>query len=83
MKTATIRDLRNHFPRVAEWVEQGESVEITRGGKPFARLVPTPSTRPKKFKMPDIAARLRSTYGNKIYDATDLAEGLAQSRGEE
>ena len=83
MKTATVRDLRNHFPRVAEWVEQGESVEITRGGKPFARLVPTQAQRSKKFKMPDIAARLRSTFGNKVYDARDLAEGLAKSRGEE
>jgi hypothetical protein len=24
MKTATVRDLRNHFPRVAAWIEEGE-----------------------------------------------------------
>jgi antitoxin (DNA-binding transcriptional repressor) of toxin-antitoxin stability system len=38
MKTATIRDLRNSFPTVAKWIEEGECVEITRSGKPFARL---------------------------------------------
>ena len=40
MKTATVRDLRNQFPLVARWIEEGESVEITRSGKPFARLAP-------------------------------------------
>ena len=48
MKTATIRDLRNSFPTVARWIEEGECVEITRSGKPFARLAPIPqeSRRP-------------------------------------
>jgi len=40
MKTATVRDLRNRFPRVAAWIKQGQSVEITKAGKAFARLVP-------------------------------------------
>jgi prevent-host-death family protein len=39
MKTATVSDLRNRFPLVAAWIEEGESVEITKAGKPFARLV--------------------------------------------
>jgi antitoxin (DNA-binding transcriptional repressor) of toxin-antitoxin stability system len=40
MKTTTVRDLRNRFPGVAAWMTEGEPVEITRGGKFFARLVP-------------------------------------------
>src|SRR5882724_615439 len=36
MKTATVRDLRKRFPRIAAWIEQGQPVEITRGGKVFA-----------------------------------------------
>ena len=35
MKTATIQDLRNAFPRVVRWIEEGECVDITRSGKPF------------------------------------------------
>ena len=45
MKTASIRDLRNDFRRVAKWIEVGESVRIVRRGKPFARLVPEPDAR--------------------------------------
>ena len=82
MKTATVRDLRNRFPRVAAWIEQGEPVEITRAGKVFARLVPAQPEKPRKFKMPDIMARLRANFGDKVYSAEDLARGLAESRGE-
>lgn len=40
MKTATVRDLRNHFADVAKWIEHGEQVSITRNGKTFATLSP-------------------------------------------
>ena len=82
MKTATVRDLRNRFPRVAAWIEQGESVEITKAGKLFALLVPAKPQKPRRFKMPDIMARLRANFGDKVYSAEDLARGLAESRGE-
>ena len=82
MKTATVRDLRNHFPRVAAWIAEGEPVEITRSGKPFARLLPATPEKPRRFKMPDIQARLDKTFGGAPYDAADLASGLAASRGE-
>ena len=82
MKTATVRDLRNRFPRVAAWIEEGEPVEITKAGKPFARLVPAAPEKPRRFKMPDIMARLERTFGDSTYDAADIARGLAASRGE-
>lgn len=40
MKTATVRDLRNEFRRISRWLEQGESVQVLKRGKPFARVVP-------------------------------------------
>jgi prevent-host-death family protein len=79
MKTATVRDLRNRFPLVAAWIEEGEPVEITKAGKPFARLVPAVPERPRRFKMPDIMARLERTFGDSTYDAADMARGLAAS----
>jgi antitoxin (DNA-binding transcriptional repressor) of toxin-antitoxin stability system len=82
MKTATVRDLRNRFPRIAAWIEQGQPVEITRAGKVFARLVPTPPAKPHGFKMPDIMARLNQTFGEVSYEAADLASGLKASRGD-
>lgn len=82
MKTATVRDLRNRFPRIAAWIEQGQPVEITRAGKAFARLLPAPPKKPRRFKMPDIMARLDQTFGRTCYDSADVAEGLSASRGD-
>lgn len=64
MKTATIRDLRNGFPQVARWIEEGECVEITRSGKPFAHLAPIPPSRSGCAPMPDFLARLRENFPN-------------------
>ena len=81
MKTATVRDLRNRFSRIAEWIEQGQQVEITRAGKVFARLVPAPPPKPHCFRMPDIMARLDQTFAGSSYEPADLARGLDASRG--
>jgi len=84
MKTATVRDLRNRFPRVAAWIAEGEPVEITKSGKPFARLVPAVPETPRRFKMPDIKARLERTFGNRVFSAKEVAEmRAAELEGEE
>ena len=62
MKTATVRDLRNEFPKVARWIEEGECVEITRGGKPIARLSPIPPPVGLVVSMPDFNARLQARF---------------------
>lgn len=45
MKTATVSELRNDFDRVSQWLESGETVQITKSGKPFARVVPEARTQ--------------------------------------
>lgn len=40
MKTATVRDLRNHYREVLDWVDAGEEVAISRRGRVIGRLVP-------------------------------------------
>jgi antitoxin (DNA-binding transcriptional repressor) of toxin-antitoxin stability system len=45
MKTATVRDLRNRFRRISSWLERGETVQVVKRGKPFARVVPEPQAR--------------------------------------
>jgi len=74
MKTATVRDLRNHFPRVAAWIAEGEPVEITKAGKLFARLVPPAPVRTPKLAKPDIMAQLKAAWGDRIYSAREVAE---------
>ena len=56
MKTASVRDLRNHFADVAKWIESGEPVSITRHGSIFATLSPA---IPKKRLTADWRARLK------------------------
>ena len=73
MKTATVRDLRNHFPRVAAWIAEGEPVEITKSGKLFARLVPPAPVKTRKLVKPDIMARLKKRWGNRVFSASEVA----------
>jgi prevent-host-death family protein len=42
MAEASIRDLRNHGGEVIDRVAAGESITVTRGGKPVAELRPLP-----------------------------------------
>ena len=84
MKTATIRDLRNRFARVAAWIAEGEPVEITKAGKVFARLVPPASVKASKLVKPDIMAQLKATWGDRIFSSKDAAEmRAAELEGEE
>ena len=65
-KTATVADLRNNFRRVSAWLENGESVEILKRGRRFARLVPTPAA-PRKAVKVDFAAQLQAVWGQKVF----------------
>jgi len=57
MKTASVANLRNEFPKVFAWIESGEEVAITKRGRVVANLVPP---KPQKHNKPDWAARLAS-----------------------
>jgi len=56
MRTATVRDLRNHFADVAKWIESGEQVTITRNGAVFATLAPA---KPRRRRKTDWATRAK------------------------
>lgn len=45
MKTATVRQLRNDFGRLSKWLEAGETIQIVKRGRPFARVSPEPAAR--------------------------------------
>jgi antitoxin (DNA-binding transcriptional repressor) of toxin-antitoxin stability system len=71
MKTATVRDLRNHFADVAKWIENGEQVAITRNGAVFATLAPPVARTPAKA---DWSARLKRR--------PPLGQGILKEPGE-
>ena len=82
MKTASVRDLRNRFARLSAWIEEGEAVEITKDGKVFARLVPAIQRRRRPVK-PDILARLKTTWGSRVFTEQEVAAMRASELGDE
>jgi antitoxin (DNA-binding transcriptional repressor) of toxin-antitoxin stability system len=71
MKTATVADLRNHFRRLSSWIENGESIQIVKRGKPFAHLVPPPGAKPNPVKV-DFAARRKAIWGARVFSAAQV-----------
>lgn len=71
MKTATVRELRNDFPRIEAWVHEGESVSISKRGKVIATLIPASSTAQAVQKV-DIMARLRKNWGERVFTMEEV-----------
>ena len=75
MKTATVRELRNDFPRIEAWVHEGESINISKRGKVIATLIPALGADPSPQPSPkvDIMARLRETWGDRVFTMEQVA----------
>lgn len=83
MRKATVADLRNHFRRLSAWIENGESVQIVKRGKPFARLSPEAEVKPMPAKV-DFAARRKAIWGDRVFSAAEVkAMRDAELEGEE
>jgi prevent-host-death family protein len=54
MHTVGSYEAKTHLPQLLERVEHGETITITRHGKPVARLVPAAASVPR----PDVAATI-------------------------
>ena len=84
MKTATVADLRNHFRRVAAWIENGEPVQILKRGRAFARLVPMEKQTPARFNAAKHMQRLKETWGDRVFTAAEVkAMREAELEGEQ
>lgn len=64
MKTATIRQVRNDFGTVLDWVSKGEEVTVLNRTRPVARICPPRAQAPATFKPPDFTARAKTIFGN-------------------
>lgn len=85
MKTATVADLRNNFRRIASWIEHGETVQIIKRGRPFARLT-AERTRTTERVVPkvDFMAQLREVWGDREFTDTEVRDMReAELEGEE
>jgi len=75
--TTTIRDLRNHFPKVRKLVETEGEVLLTEKGKPKYRLMLYTAPPEKKGPPVDYWARLNS------YQPESMTEAQARAVNEE
>lgn len=78
MTTATVRDLRYHFPDIEARLRRGEVIEIRKRRKPIARLHPI---CPNVKDYPDFAAHRKEIFGNKVTSTTGT-ELVAEYRGD-
>lgn len=67
MKTASVRDIRQNFPRVMAWIADGEQVAVTMRGRRVARLVPERAEPRRKATAPDFAAISREIFGDRTF----------------
>ena len=72
MKTATVRELRNDFSKLEAWLGEGEQICIERRGQPIAMLTPVDAATVKKVKMPDFMARMKKTWGDRVFSEEEV-----------
>jgi prevent-host-death family protein len=73
MATVGSYEAKTHLPQLLERVEQGETITITRHGKPVARLVPAAPTPPR----PDIAEVIEAMRLFQEHEAPTLGDDLS------
>lgn len=71
MKTATVADLRNHFRRLSAWIENGETIQIVKRGRAFARLMPIAQASPAQV---DFAAQRKAIWQGRVFSADEVQE---------
>lgn len=71
MRTATVRDLRNHYTSLLGWIGAGEEIVITQRGKAIARLVPEKPEASKKVNWADAPEVTRDRSGEKMLTAEE------------
>jgi antitoxin (DNA-binding transcriptional repressor) of toxin-antitoxin stability system len=81
MKKATVRDLRYSFARIARWLREGETVEVTYRSKRLARLVPAVRSVSDRPAVPDFEARLKRLFPRPVR-GKPASELILDARGD-
>jgi antitoxin (DNA-binding transcriptional repressor) of toxin-antitoxin stability system len=81
MKTASVRDLRQNFPRIMGWLEDGSEIRITHRRQAIAKLIPLPKPKAAKRKMPDLMKRLNRVFGDRTISREDMEAILKDNKG--
>ena len=81
MRTATVRDLRNHYTSLLGWINAGEEIVITQRGKPVARLIPEKPAQPGKVDWSDSPAVLRDRSAEPMLTAEESSQLIHDAAG--
>jgi prevent-host-death family protein len=81
MRTATVRELRNHYTRVLRWVSAGEDVLITQRGVVIARLSPETPQAAQAVDWASSPEVLRDRSQDHVMSAEESAEILGEAGG--
>lgn len=81
MKTATVRDLRNHYTSVLRWVTAGEDVLITQRGVVIARLSPETAQSSGVVDWSSSPEVRRNRENDPVLSAEQSMEVLAEAGG--
>jgi len=74
MHTLTVRDLRYDFAKVEAWLADGQEIEITKHGKPVARLSPPRPERSGEFNIDAHRRWMNETWGDRVFTAEEVRE---------
>lgn len=81
MKTATVRDLRNHYTSLLRWTAAGEEILITQKGVPVARLLPVGSVAPPSVNWADSPEVKRDRRRETRLTASESSALIAEAGG--
>lgn len=82
MKTATVRDLRNRYTSLLDWIGAGEEIVITQRGKAIARLVPEPSASPGRVSWSESPAVRRDRSKSRTLTAAESQAIIHEAAGQ-
>jgi len=78
MSAIPARDLRNHTAEILRRVEAGEEIEVLRGSRPVARIIPLPRRR-RWIPGPEILRELALLGPDTTGLASELRETLTET----
>ena len=79
--TVSIRELQQNLKQVMQRVERGQIVEITRRHRAVARLSPLAGREGPASPWPDLDARARAVFGDRVI-APSGSEIVVADRGD-
>jgi prevent-host-death family protein len=79
MKTVTIRDAKNRLTKLAREVEAGETVVVTRNGRPVLDLVPHQTRKGLRFEAIEKFKRKHRIKTIVSYIADDFDDPLPEN----